>query len=273
MKKNITLALILAFSLVGAAFGQVKAKDGLYFAQETEFAKESGWKDQVVVTVKGGKIADVYWNGVSNTGVADKRVAVATGGYDMVKHGQAKAAWDVQAKAVENAIVKAQGTSKFALKADGTTDAISGASIHVAGLFELVNKALAAPAVPKGIYAKSGWFFKDQADFDKQTTWKDSVLITVVNGTIVDVIWNGVSSDKTKKSKLVEDLAGKYGMEKAAKKGAWNVQAKAVQDAIIKVQDPAKIALKADGTTDAISGASIHATAVGLAIEALKAAR
>ena len=81
------------------------------------------------------------------------------------------------------------------------------------------------------------------------------------------------SSDKAKKSKLVEDLAGKYGMEKAAKKGAWNVQAKAVQDAIVKVQDPAKIALKADGTTDAISGASIHATAVVLAIEALKPAR
>ena len=62
-------------------------------------------------------------------------------------------------------------------------------------------------------------------------------------------------------------------MEKAAKKGAWNIQAKAVQDAIIKAQDPAKIAVKADGTTDAISGASIHVTAVALASEALKAAR
>jgi hypothetical protein len=51
------------------------------------------------------------------------------------------------------------------------------------------------------------------------------------------------------------------------------VQAAAVQDAIVKAQDPAKIALKADGTTDAISGASLHVTAVGLAIEALKPAR
>jgi Major membrane immunogen, membrane-anchored lipoprotein len=273
MKKTISLALVFSVALAGLAFGQIKAKDGVYFAQESDFARDSGWKDQVIVTVKGGKIADVYWNGVSNTGVADKRVAVASGGYDMVKYGKAKAAWDVQAKAVEDAIIKAQGTSTFALKADGTTDAISGASIHVATIFELVNKALASPAVPKGIYKKDGWYFKEQADFDKQTGWKDSVLITVVNGTVVDVIWNGVSNDKTKKSKLVEDLAGKYGMEKAAKKGAWNVQAKAVQDAIVKAQDPAKIALKADTTTDAISGASIHATAVVLAVDALKAAR
>jgi len=272
MKRTLAVAVALCVVFSGIAFGQEKAKDGTYFAQENDFAKDSGWKDQVVVTVKGGKIANVYWNGVANTGVADKRVAVATGGYDMVKYGKAKAAWDVQAKAVQDFIVKGQST-KVALKADGTTDAISGASIHVKGVLELVDKALASAPVPKGIYKKDGWFFKEQGDFDKTTGWKDSVLATVVNGTLVDIIWNGLSSDKGKKSKLVEDLAGKYGMEKAAKKGAWNVQAKAVQDAILKAQDPAKIALKADTTTDAISGASIHATAVVLAIEALKAAR
>jgi major membrane immunogen (membrane-anchored lipoprotein) len=273
MKKSISLALMLAVGLAGLAFGQVKAKDGLYFAQESSFAKDSGWKDQVVVGVKGGKIASVEWNGVSNLGLADKLVAVATGGYPMVKYGKAKAEWDVQAKAVQDYLLKTQDVGFNKFKPEGTTDAISGASIHVKGFFGLVNAALASAPVPKGIYKKDGWYFAQQADFDKQTTWKDSVLITVVNGTIVDVLWNGLSSDKAKKSKLVEDLAGKYGMEKQAKKGAWNVQAKAVQDAILKVQDPAKIALKADTTPDAISGASLHATAVVLAVEALKAAR
>ena len=75
------------------------------------------------------------------------------------------------------------------------------------------------------------------------------------------------------KSKLVEAVEGRYGMGKTAKKGEWNVQAAAVQDAIVKIQDPAKIPLKADGTTDAISGASLHPLAVTLAVEALKAAR
>ncbi|HOX48816.1 MAG TPA: hypothetical protein PLG14_06460, partial [Spirochaetales bacterium] len=66
---------------------------------------------------------------------------------------------------------------------------------------------------------------------------------------------------------------GRYGMAKAAKKGEWNVQAAAVQDAIVKAGDPAKIALKPDTTSDAVSGASIHLSGVVLAVEALKAAR
>ena len=74
-------------------------------------------------------------------------------------------------------------------------------------------------------------------------------------------------------SKLVEALGGRYGMAKAAKLGEWNVQAAAVQAAILKAQDPAKISMRADGTSDAISGASIRVTAVPLAVEALKAAR
>ncbi len=274
MKKSIALSIALCLAVSGVAFGQVKAKDGVYFAQEADFAKDSGWKDQVIVTVKSGKIASVSWNGVSNTGVADKLTAVAAGGYPMVKFGKAKAEWNVQAKAVQDYLVSSQDIAFSKYKdAEGHTDAISGATIHVKGFFELVNAALASPAVPKGIYKKDGWFFAEQPAFDKSTGWKDSALVTVVNGTVVDVIWNGLSSDKAKKSKLVEDLAGKYGMEKAAKKGAWNVQAKAVQDAIVQAQDPAKIPLKADTSTDAISGASIHATAVVLAAEDLKAAR
>jgi major membrane immunogen (membrane-anchored lipoprotein) len=274
MKRNIALTLVLSVFFAGLAFGQVKAKDGIYFAQDDQFAKDSGWKEEVILTVKGGKITTAIWNGVSNAGVADKLTVVAAGGYPMVKAGKAKAEWDAQAKTVQDYLVKTQDVAfnKYS-DAEGRTDAISGASIHVKAFFGLVAKALASPAVPKGIYKKDGWFFQAQSDFDAKTGWKDSVLVTVVNGTIVDVLWNGVSNDKTKKSKLVTDLAGGYGMEKAAKKGAWNVQAKAVQDAIIKAQDPALIALKADGTTDAISGASIHPTAVSLAVEALKAAR
>ncbi len=274
MKKSLALMLVLTLAFTGMAFSQVKAKDGIYFAQENDFAKDSGWKDQVLVTVKGGKVTSILWNGVSNLpGTADKLTAVAAGGYPMVKFGKAKAEWDVQSKAVTDYIVKTQDLAFSKFKADGTTDAISGASIHVQPFFAMVNKALASAAVPKGIYAKSGWFFSEQPAFDAQTGWKDSVLLTVVNGSIVDVLWNGTNKDAKVKSKLVEALAGRYGMAKAAKLGEWNVQAKAVQDAIVKAQDPSKIAIKADGTSDAISGASIHVTAVFLAIDALKAAR
>jgi major membrane immunogen (membrane-anchored lipoprotein) len=274
MKKSLALAMIFAIALSSVAFGQVKAKDGVYFAQENAFAASGGWKDQVVVTVQGGKVVSLVWNGVSNLpGLGDKVSVAAAGKYGMKKASKIGAEWDQQAKVVADYVVKTQdvGFSKF--KADGTTDAISGASLHVQGFFALLTKALASPAVPKGIYAKSGWYYNEMAAFDKNSGWKDSVLITVVNGSIVDVLWNGIYKDATKKSKLVEAETGKYGMAKAAKLGEWNVQAKVVQDYIIKVQDPAKIPLKADGTTDAISGASLHPTAVALAVEALKAAR
>jgi major membrane immunogen (membrane-anchored lipoprotein) len=273
MKRILAMTLLLAVAMTGVAFAQVQAKDGVYFAQDNGFAPQGGWKEQVVVTVSGGKIVKVVWNGVSNLGVADKKTVAAAGGYGMKKASKVGLEWDQQAANVEAYLLKSQdpGFNKF--KSDGTTDAISGASLHVKVFYDLVNKALASAPVAKGIYKKDGWFFKEQADFDANTGWKDSVLVTVVNGTIVDVLWNGTNKDAKKKSKLVEAIEGRYGMAKAAKKGEWNVQAAAVQDAIVKIQDPAKIALKADGTTDAISGASLHPTAVVLAVEALKPAR
>jgi len=273
MKKIIGAALVLSLVFAGVAFGQVKAKDGVYYAEDEAYGP-TGWKEQVVVKVAAGKITDVTWNGVPNSGVADRRTVLPVGGYPMVKFGKAKAEWDVQAKAVQDYLLKTQDIAfdKYS-NAEGNTDAIAGATIHVKYFFTLVNKALAAGPVAKGPFKKDGWFFTSAADFDKASGWKDNVLVTVVNGTIVNVIWNGVSSDTKKKSKLVEALAGKYGMAKAAKQGEWNVQAARVEQAIVKAGDPAKIPLKADGTTDAITGATLHPAAVSLAVEALKAAR
>lgn len=273
MKRIMMCALVLSIALAGVAFGQVKAKDGVYFAEDSNFAPQGGWKEQVVVTVAGGKITAVNWNGVSNLGVADKKTVAAAGGYGMKKASKLGLEWNQEAANVEAYLLKTQNPGFNKLKPDGTTDAITGASLHVGVFFALVNQALAAGPVARGIYRKDGWFFKEQAAFDAQTGWKDSVLVTVVNGSIVDVLWNGTSKDPKKKAKLVEALEGRYGMAKAAKQGEWNVQAAAVQAAILKAQDPAKINVRADGTSDAITGASIHVTAVGLAIEALKAAR
>lgn len=272
MKRAVVVLLLLVAGLAGVAFAQVKAKDGVYFAQDKDFG-QSGWKEQVVVTVSGGKITAVNWNGVSNLGGADKKTVAAAGGYGMKKASKLGLEWDQQAAAVEAYLVKTQDVGFNKFKPDTTTDAITGASIHVKSFFDLVNKALAAGPVAKGIYRKDGWYFKEQADFDAKTGWKDSVLLTVVNGTVVDVLWNGTNKDTKLKSKLVEAKEGRYGMAKAAKQGEWDVQAAAVQAAILKAQDPAKIPLKPDTTTDAITGASIHATAVVLAIEALKPAR
>jgi major membrane immunogen (membrane-anchored lipoprotein) len=271
MKKILGAALVLSLVFAGAVFGEVKAKDGVYFAQEDVFGA-TGWKDQVVVKVAGGKVTEVTWNGVSNLGGADKLTVSANGGYGMEKASKLKLRWDEQAKNAAAAIVKTQDVALKATK-DGYADGVTGASIHVVGLNALVVKALASAPVAKGTFKKDGWFFTEAADFDKNSGWKDNVVVTVANGTIVDVLWNGISKDTKKKSKLVEALAGNYGMAKAAKQGEWNLQAARVEAAIVKAGDPSKIALKADGTTDAITGATLHPTAVVLAAEALKAAR
>lgn len=271
MKKFLGAVLVMAVALGGVAFGQVKAKDGVYYAQDDKYG-QTGWKEQVVVTVAGGKITAVVWNGVSNLGGADKVTVSAAGGYGMEKASKLKLRWDEQAKNVAADLIKNQGTAVKANK-DGYADGITGASLHVAPFNALVAKALASAPVAKGAFKKDGWYFAAQADFDPKTGWKDNVLVTVVNGTIVNVVWNGTNRDAKLKSKLVTSEAGQYGMEKAAKQGAWHLQAARVEEAILKAGDPAKIALKADGTTDAIAGATLHPAAVSLAVEALKAAR
>ncbi len=274
MKRIAFVLVVLAAALLSLSCGgTTKLKDGVYFAQDNDFAPQGGWKEQVVVTVAKGKVTAVNWNGVSNLGVADKKSVSLAGGYGMKQASKLGLEWHEQAANVEAYLVKTQDTAFSKLKDDGTTDAITGASMHVKTFFDLVKKALDAGPVAKGIYAKDGWFFAAQADFDANSGWKDSVLLTVVNGTLVDVVWNATSKDTAKKSKLVEAIAGTYGMAKAAKLGEWNVQAAAVQAELLKVQDPAKIALKADGTSDAVSGASLHLSVIPLAIEALAAAR
>jgi len=273
--RKLSLLLLALLVVTASVFAQVdlaKVKDGFYFAQDDKYSS-SGWKEQVIVEVKGGKIVDVTWNGVSNlAGAKDKANYAAAGKYGMAKASKIKAEWDVQAKAAAAYLVKTQDVNFAKFDKDGKTDAITGATMTVSGFYSLVKKALASTPVAKGVY-KDGWYYAEQKDFDKSSGWKDTALVTVVNGSIVDVVWNGIYKDTTKKSKIVEAVQGRYGMAKAAKKGEWNVQANAVEAAIVKVGDPVKIAMKADGTSDAISGASIHLTVVALAIDALKAAK
>ena len=144
MKKLIALTLAL-FAIAGMAFAQVdlgKVKDGVYFAQDDKYSS-SGWKEQVIVEVKGGKIVDATWNGVSNlAGAKDKASYAASGKYGMVKASKIKAEWDAQAKAAAAYLVKTQDVNFAKLDKNGKTDAISGA---LAALCEQRRVARSAP--------------------------------------------------------------------------------------------------------------------------------
>lgn len=259
---------IAAFSL-GAQVSLGSVKDGYYFAQDDAFPSD-GWKNQAVLKVSGGKIIEATWNGVSNAAYAkDKMTQAAAGQYSMIKASKIKAEWDAQAKSTAAYLVSTQDVNFSKYGKDGKTDAISGASMSVSAFFTLVRKAIAGQPVAKGPY-KDGWYYYEQPDFDK-SGWKETVLVTVVNGSVVDLVWNGVSNKAGSKSKIIESATGKYKM--GAKNGEWYEQSARLCEAIVAAGDPAKIVVKKDGKADAVSGVSIYANAVGLALEALKAAK
>lgn len=271
MKKIIAaLAVVfVAFSAVATVGAQAKIADGFYFAEDTAFSS-SGWKDQVVLEVKGGKIVAVTWNGISAQGLKDKKSVAATGAYGMIKASKIGKEWHDQASAVEKYLIATQDTAFAKFTADGKTDAISGASMTVKGFYDLVKKAIAAGPVAKGTYKKDGWFYAKAAAPDK-SGYHATAIVTIVNGRIVSVSFNGIHKDGGD-AKLVRAVKGTYKM--GAAQGEWNVQIARYEAAIIKQQDPAKIAVKADGKTDAVSGVSITVGEFATVLaEALKPAK
>ncbi|HPM72601.1 MAG TPA: FMN-binding protein [Spirochaetales bacterium] len=271
MRKYIaTLMTLLALFAVASVGAQAKIADGFYFAEEAAFPS-SGWKYQVVLQVKGGKIVSATWNGINALGLEDKKTIASSGRYGMVKASKLGKEWHEQAAVVEKYLVDTQDLSfaKYTTPA-GNTDAISGVSIHVKEFFDLAKAAVAAGPVAKGSYKKDGWFYAKAAAFDK-SGYMTTVLITVVNGRVVSANWNALNKAGGD-TKFVRAAKGTYKM--GAKQGEWNVQSPRVEAELIRIQDPAKIAVKADGHTDAISGVSILVDEfVTLAAQALKAAK
>lgn len=265
--KKITAALILIALVFGAvSVGAQARRDGFYFAEGSEFSR-SGWKYQAVIEVKGGKIVKAEWNGINNLGQPDKKTQAAAGVYRM---NAPQGEWHVQAARVEAELIKLQDPTKIAVKADGKTDAISGVSITIKEFTDLAVQALASAPVAKGMYKKDGWFYFKSPTFDN-SGFASTALITVVNGTIVSANWNAVHRAGGD-SKFVRAVKGAYKMN--AKQGEWHVQAPRVEAELVKLQDPAKLAVKSDGKTDAISGVSITIKEfAAAATEALKAAR
>lgn len=265
--KKITAALILIALVFGAvSVGAQARRDGFYFAEQPGFSS-TGWKYQAVIEVKGGKIVTANWNAINNLGQPDKKTQAAAGAYRM---NAPKGEWHVQAARVEAELIKLQDPTKIAVKADGKTDAISGVSITIKEFTDLAVQALASAPVAKGMYKKDGWFYFKSPTFDN-SGWASTALITVVNGTIVSANWNAVHRAGGD-SKFVRAVKGAYKMN--AKQGEWHVQAPRVEAELVKLQDPAKLAVKADGKTDAISGVSITIKEFAdAATEALKAAR
>ena len=253
MKRNsavpgMLVILALVFGLV-ANLSAAAYKDGVYFAQSADFEAGSGWKDQVTLEVKGGKITKAEWNGVNSEVAMFKVDYVKAGKYPMNgKQGD----WNAQAVKCQDWLVKNQDPAKITYKdAAGLTDAGAGVSIHVKAFFTLAAQALAAGPVVRGPY-KDGVY---HADAEKESNgFKGTMDVLVKHGKIVNACWNGLAKDGSDKYAAIK--AGKYDMKS---KDAWNVQARSLTRYLIQTQDPTKIAYKdATGLTDAVAGVTIH---------------
>ena len=117
-------------------------KDDTYTAEEADFAEKSGWKDNVTIEVKDGKIASVDWNSTHKDGGKDKKTSSKDGDYGMVEKGGASAEWHEQAEKVEAFLVEKQDVDAITLNDDGSTDAIAGVTITVSGFVDMVKDAL-----------------------------------------------------------------------------------------------------------------------------------
>lgn len=113
-----------------------------------------------------------------------------------------------------------------------------------------------APAAGDARWA-DGVYYAEAADFDEKSGWKEIIAIRVEGGNLTSVNWNGLHRDGGL-DKKTSSAAGKYGM--VAKGGAsaeWHEQAALAEQLLVETQDPAAIAVKDDGTTDAVSGVTI----------------
>ncbi len=246
--------------------------DGSYYA-EGDFAEKSGWKEVVSIEVKDGKIIDVNWNALHKDGGLDKKVSSETGAYGMVEHGNAQAEWHEQAAKIEQFIVEKQSAADLKLNDEGKTDAVSGVSIGAGEFVQLVDKALKAGPVERGAY-KDGHYKAEAAQFDENSGWKETVDVTVISGKIAAVSWNGVHKDGGT-DKVTRSKAGEYGMVANGKAQAeWHEQAAKAEQFLLEKQDPAALAVNAEGKTDAVSGVSIHVGSfIELAAKALEGAK
>ena len=281
MKRHYLVAtvVIAAFVLATVSCGNSDSEpavsgleDGVYFAQQDGFSPDNGWKYMVTIVVSDGKIADVEWNGANVKAGPSKIELSAAGGYPMVAVGGAQSEWYEQAALVDEYLIEVQDPAKITYSSeDGTTDAISGVSIHINEFVELAAEAIAGGPVGLGPYKDGS--YSAEADEFPSSGWKDKVDITVISGRIVAAYWNPVNADGA--DKYETSALGNYGMvQNGGAQAEWDVQADRVVAKLLETQDPTAISWDAEGKTDAISGVSIHVNAFfELAQKALSDAR
>ena len=86
--------------------------------------------------------------------------------------------------------------------------------------------------------------------FDDRSRYIDYVEMEVVNGVITRVNWDAFSTDKTNQDRGEASLKGAYEISGLD----WATQSYNLCHALLECQDPDRLAMKSDGTTDIVDG-------------------
>jgi major membrane immunogen (membrane-anchored lipoprotein)/Na+-translocating ferredoxin:NAD+ oxidoreductase RnfG subunit len=100
--------------------------------------------------------------------------------------------------------------------------------------------------------------FRAEMEESDEAGYRDFVEIHVEGGRIVEVTWDALQADGGN-NRAQASVNGEYKLEDNTT--IWAAQAYAMQNKLIEVQDPAKIAIKASGTTDIVPGVYISVNA------------
>ena len=110
--------------------------DGTYSWQSADF-DDSGYKDVVSLTVKGGKITEAEWDALDKDGIGKKQIS-RDGQYKMTEDGPI---WAEQSEALCAYVVKNQSAEGL-VNAEGKCDAIASVSIHVSNFVKGVEECM-----------------------------------------------------------------------------------------------------------------------------------
>lgn len=233
-----------------AALDGATLTDGTY---EAKGEPADGYTDQVTITVAGGKITEVNWESVAEDGSL-KSVLSENGEYVMTEDGLT---WAEQSRALADALIENQSLSFLNPDEAGKTDAVSGVSISVGGFIDLARQCLEQAAgiaeepQETEVTLADGTYEAKAAEASNGYT--DQVTITVKDGKITEVNWDGVAEDGSLKSVMSEN--GEYVMTEDGL--TWAEQSKALANALIENQSLSFLNPNEEGKTDAVSGVSI----------------
>lgn len=102
------------------------------------------------------------------------------------------------------------------------------------------------PSIPGLI---DGVFYAEAEDYDRNG-YKDFVEIRVSSGRIISVAWDAIHRDEGEPMRSEASVSGAFSL--GDNQPIWAAQAHSIRNKLLEVQDPVRLAIKSDGTTEIV---------------------